>query len=55
VASPGIITDELGVSHRLLSAQQLTGIIPTHTRNMKLFPLPMSSALKYKISVTTKC
>jgi hypothetical protein len=46
VASPGIIKEELGDLHGSLSAQELPGITPTHSRVMKMCPTSMCLELK---------
>jgi hypothetical protein len=55
VASPGILIDELFVSHRTLSAQQLPKIFPKHRRAKKTVTDSITFVLKCEIFVTNEC
>jgi hypothetical protein len=47
--------NELFVSHRTLSAQQLPKIVPKHRRAKKTVPGSISFVLKCEVFVTNKC
>lgn len=55
VASPGIVMDELFVSHGTSAAQQLPKIFPKHRRAKKAMTDSITFVLKCEIFVTYKC